>query len=213
MTTTTNKPFNSNTKTPTLPLSPSSIPSTSTTPPTPRLPVLPLACEALSLNTLSISPSKPNFFITAYGPKVKVSQHFPEGFGRTKQSFAAECDINNIMARYAKTGVLDFANQHAPQYADCTGIEFEAGMQTIAAAKSMFADLPAELRSRFENDPAQFLDFVNDDRNHEEAKELGLLRPEPAPATPPHTPVKQDAPAAPEVPPAAPGAPGKGGKA
>lgn len=194
MTTTTNRPFNRNIKTPTLPLNIST-------------------CSPRSLNTVTPQQSKPNFFITPYGPKLKTSIDFTlDGDGRTKQSFKAESDINHIMARYAKTGVLEFVNQHAAQYGDCTGIEFEAGMRTIAAAKSMFADLPAELRNRFENDPGRFLDFVNDDRNREEARELGLLRPEPVQATPPATPPQQAAPAAPEAPPAAPGAPGKGDK-
>lgn len=97
--------------------------------------------------------------------------------GRTKQSFKAECDINSIVSRFLRTGILDFAQKNQPRYGDTTGCEYQSAMQTVATARSLFNDLPAALRSRFENEPAKFLDFVQDDRNREEALALGLLRP------------------------------------
>lgn len=98
--------------------------------------------------------------------------------GRTKQSFKAECDINTILQRFLRTGVMDFANQNQARYGDCTGIEYQKAMCTVAAAKSLFNELPAHLRNRFENEPAQFLDFVQDEKNREEAAAMGLLKPE-----------------------------------
>lgn len=126
----------------------------------------------------------PHQFITAYGPKTTVRTDVSAARDRTKQSFKDECDINHIMARYQKTGVLDFAQKHAPQYGDCTGVEFQAGMQKIAQARSMFEELPSKLRLRFSNDPAEFLEFVQNPANREEAKELGLLKPELVQGTP-----------------------------
>ena len=35
--------------------------------------------------------------------------------------------------------------------------------------------LPAHLRARFENDPAQLIDFLGDENNRSEAEKLGLL--------------------------------------
>lgn len=116
-------------------------------------------------------------FITAYGPKRKVAISFEPGFGRTKQSFKDECDVNNIMARYIRTGVLEFRQRHEPRYGDCTGADFQFYMNEIAKANSMFADMPAQLRARFENDPAKFLDFVQNPKNLDEARELGLCKP------------------------------------
>lgn len=139
----------------------------------------------------------PHLFKTAYGPKLKISSDFTAAGDRTKQSFKAECDINNIMARYQRTGVIDFAQKHEAQYADCTGLEFESGMQTIARARAMFEDLPSKLRQRFENEPAKFLEFVQNPKNREEAKELGLLKPEAAAAIPLPAPHPDDRPAAP----------------
>lgn len=116
---------------------------------------------------------------SAYSKKQKVQTHFT-GVGRTKQSFKAECDINTIVSRFLRTGVLDFANKNQPRYGDTTGIEYQSAMQVVASAKTLFNELPAALRDRFENEPALFLDFIQDPRNRDEARELGLLKPESA---------------------------------
>lgn len=130
----------------------------------------------MNLNPLQ-TPSK--IIQTAYSTKSRVQLICPElPYGRTKQSFRDDADINTIIKRFLRTGVLDYANKHQPRYGDATGIEYNAAMATVAAAKSMFNDLPADLRARFENEPAQFLDFIQDPSNYSEAEKLGLLKPE-----------------------------------
>lgn len=137
-----------------------------------------LKANTLNMETQSIiEPTTPHTFFTAYGPKLKVTLDCPPGFGRTKQAFKAETDINTIIASYLRTGVLDFAKKHEPRYGDVIGADFQSAMNIIASAKSMFEDLPAQLRARFENDPAKFLDFVQDERNTAELEELGLSVP------------------------------------
>lgn len=136
-----------------------------------------------SLSQLNQNSTSLNLIITAYAPKLKTAIAF-EGAGRTKQSFKSECDINQIMARYIKTGTLDFAQKHAPQYGDVRGIDFERGLTIVRQAQSMFAELPARVRARFGNDPAEFLHFVQDPETLDEQRELGLLRPEVKVATP-----------------------------
>lgn len=132
---------------------------------------------------------------TAYGPKLKVQLITPEGEGRTKQSFKQECDVNHIMARFQKTGVLDFASRYEAQYGDVSGVNFTAAMQVIADAKTMFNEMPARVRDRFRNDPAKFLDFINNPLNKDEARELGLLKAEePKPAPPVAAPAPAPAP-------------------
>lgn len=118
----------------------------------------------------------PRIIYSAYSPKIPFQLTCTTN-GRTKQSFKDECDINTIIKRFLKTGVLDFQAKNEPRYGDCSGIEYQAAQNTVAAAKSLFNELPAALRARFENEPAKFLDFVNDDRNREEATKLGLLKP------------------------------------
>lgn len=151
-----------------------------------------LTFNPLSLNTLSPSSQQEHFCLSAYGPKLKVSVTFPPDEGRTKQSFKQECDINHIMARYVKTGIIEFTNKHAPQYGDVTGLDFREGIQVVAAARSMFEEMPSHLRARFYNNPEVFLDFVNNPANREEARKLGLLKREARSATP--VPGKEAAP-------------------
>ena len=113
-------------------------------------------------------------------------QAFPVGASRTKQSFKEETEINNIVARYQETGLLDHINKHGPRYNEMPSQDdFAEAMNLVTSSRSMFNELPANLRNRFGNDPAQFLDFVGDENNREEMISLGLLpHPEPGPDEP-----------------------------
>jgi len=117
-------------------------------------------------------------FRTQYGSKLKVRLS-PADDGRTKQSFKAECDINTIMARYRATGVLpDMALAAQGRFLDVTNFDYQEAMNTVATAQSVFNELPSELRARFKNDPAEFLDFTSNDNNRQEMAEMGLLSPQ-----------------------------------
>ena len=113
-------------------------------------------------------------FRTAYSPHVRVSFE-TIGLSRTKQSFKNECDVNNILKNYNKTGVMP-ENFNPGEYRDLDGTDYQEYMRTVASANSMFEELPSALRKRFKNDPAQLLSFVHDDKNVDEAHKLGLLR-------------------------------------
>ena len=113
-------------------------------------------------------------FRTGYSPQLRVSFE-TTGNSRTKQSFKNECDVNNILKNYNKTGVMP-ENFNPGEYRDLDGTDYQEYMQTVASANSMFEELPSALRKRFKNDPAQLLSFVHDDKNVDEAHKLGLLR-------------------------------------
>lgn len=113
-------------------------------------------------------------FRTAYSSHVRVSFQ-TTGLSLTKQSFKNECDVNNILKNYNKTGIMP-ENFNPGEYRDLDGIDYQEYMQVVASANSMFEGLDSALRKRFKNDPAQLLSFVHDDKNIAEAKELGLLR-------------------------------------
>lgn len=97
--------------------------------------------------------------------------------GMTKQSFKDECDINKIMARFQKTGAIDHYAAYAPQYDVVTSTNLHEAMNIVADAETMFEELPSSLRKKFHNDPSEFLDFVQDENNLEEMRELGLANP------------------------------------
>lgn len=131
----------------------------------------------MSTSKAKSSPPTASSFITAYGPRLRVSVSFSEQ-GRTKQSFKDECDINIIMARYMKTGVVNFVNRFSPQYSDVSSLDYQDAMLKITQAQSMFRELPSDLRANFNNDPAAFLAFVQDPDNRPQMAEMGLLTPQ-----------------------------------
>lgn len=97
---------------------------------------------------------------------------------RTRQEFKDECDINKIIARHSKTGIISHIASGKPVYGDFASIgNYQDSMNTVLAAQEAFAALPASLRKRFDNDPSIFLDFVDDPRNASELVELGLAEP------------------------------------
>lgn len=114
----------------------------------------------------------------------------------TEQEHVEEADINYIAERFMRTGEMKQV-LHLPTPGDFQGIfDFQTAMNTVAAAKLEFMKLPAKIRTRFENDPAQLLEFVNDKDNLDEAIRIGLVaRPEPKPEpTPTPTPEAAKAP-------------------
>lgn len=93
----------------------------------------------------------------------------------TKQSFADECDINTIVERFNVTGQLP-TNVRMPTYADFTNtFDFHSAMTAIRTAQEAFDAMPAKVRARFHNDPAEFVDFCADKENLPEATRLGLV--------------------------------------
>jgi len=94
----------------------------------------------------------------------------------TKQSFKDEVDVKNIVRRYLQTGVMTHVRANPMQYGDFTTVvDYQQAMNSVLAAQDAFMTLPAKIRTRFNNDPGQFLQFVHDPNNIEEARQLGLL--------------------------------------
>ena len=93
----------------------------------------------------------------------KATRTKPNGKSRTRQSHAADCDINNIMAKFQKTGSIDHVAKHGPQYGEVTAITYHEAQNLVIEAQDMFNDLPSSARAKFENDPRNFMDFVQND--------------------------------------------------
>lgn len=112
--------------------------------------------------------------LNAYSKRNRITVDCSKDKVITEQSHKQGCEINNILAKYHKTGVLEHVNKHQAQYGDATSLDFQNAMQTVINAQTMFDDLPSKLRNRFQNDPAQFLDFVQNEENIDEMIKLGL---------------------------------------
>lgn len=96
----------------------------------------------------------------------------------TEQSFAAECDINNIVKAYERTGLIPHQRTSQPVFADISDApSFQEAQNIVVAANEAFAALPAKVRERFLNDPARLMEFMEDESNFDEAVKLGLVNP------------------------------------
>jgi phage internal scaffolding protein len=94
-----------------------------------------------------------------------------------QQHFKDECDINNILRQFNITGLLP-EQPISPRYGDFTGIsDYHTALNQVIAAENEFMSLPANLRARFNNDPAQLIEFLDNSENKEEAIKLGLVNP------------------------------------
>lgn len=102
---------------------------------------------------------------------------------RTKQEFRDECNINNVVAQHAVTGQFTHVSAVMPEYGDFSNVsDYQEACNQIKAAELSFAQLPATVRKRMDNDPAVFIEFLEDPANQAEAEQLGLVDPPPKPA-------------------------------
>ncbi len=113
------------------------------------------------------------------------------GSSKTKQSFKDESNIDKIIAKYQKTGVINFRSQYAQQYGEMNVQDYKTSLDIIRKSESMFQELPSTLRDRFENSPEEFLEFVQDKKTIRKMFDLGLTSDRPPVETEP-LPTKQD---------------------
>lgn len=99
---------------------------------------------------------------------MKFSKDNPRQRSRTIVSMAKECNVNEIIRKYKKTGQVPHPFDPSgvgatPIYGDfSSGADFNAIQNTVVAVRSAFDSLPAAIRARFGHDPAQLLDFFAD---------------------------------------------------
>lgn len=111
--------------------------------------------------------------IKTSGKRPVVNCPFP---GKTEQAHAKQTDINYILKDYTRTGFIKHANRNEGRYDDVSAVDFQDAMNIIATANSMFENLPSTIRKRFNNNPAEFLDFVQNPDNGPEMEKLGILK-------------------------------------
>lgn len=105
-----------------------------------------------------------------------------------RQSEAAECDINRIVAQFTKTGVLPQGFAEGV-FSDVSEIgDYREAMERVRLADREFMKLPPQVRAEFGNDPLAFVEFAVQPENRDQMVAMGLLEPvtvkEPAPVVP-----------------------------
>lgn len=114
----------------------------------------------------------------AYDAPGRVAMNsFP--VSRAKQSMQAECDINAIMKKFAKTGAITHLNQHQGDYGNFIGADnYHNALNQILEADKMFQTIPSNIRADFENDAAKYLAFAENPENIEQMRKYGLAPPD-----------------------------------
>lgn len=128
-------------------------------------------------------------YINAAGEIVQQRNRVKKMFSKpskTRQEFKDECDLSLLLKKFGRTpegrAALTNARGFAEgaQFADVSAVpDFRAARDAVNAANSNFMALPAIARRRFNNDPAEFLDFIQNPANRDEAISLGLAKPRP----------------------------------
>lgn len=116
-------------------------------------------------------------FYTRYNPPPQVSVKFSKP-SLTQQQFRQECDINNIIDSVNNAGVTNnplWNGTRRPLYGDFTGIQdmdYLQAQNTFLEASARFMELPAKVRQRFNNNPAELLAYIQSIQSNPNIKEL-----------------------------------------
>lgn len=98
----------------------------------------------------------------------------------TQQQFEHDSNINNIMKKYRETGILgdpSIPTTRHPQFGDFSNsMDYLTAQLHVANVNAHFEQLPAEIRAKFLNNPALYLDYMGntDISVIKESIELGL---------------------------------------
>lgn len=106
-----------------------------------------------------------------------------EGESLTQQHMAAETDINNMINRYRKGGTINL-NSKPATWGVAQSEDFQTMQNMVTDMHTKFNNLPARLRSKFQNSPYQFLRWLENPENAEKAIQLGLVERPSAPYDP-----------------------------
>lgn len=120
------------------------------------------------------------------GEKVKLVCE--PGSSRTKQSFKDQVNINKIIKKHRRTGMLEHVNRKAPFYGDVSNlVGYAEALIKVKEAEELFNNMSADIRERFNNNPQEMVTFLEDKNNLKEAIELGMVlkQPEPEPVEAP----------------------------
>jgi len=95
---------------------------------------------------------------------------------RVEQSFAEDLDINRMLEPMHKKGLLRHSVKFEGEYDDIPAGDFQEAQFIVARGKSMFEQLPSKTRLKFENNPAKFMQFVQNPENIDWLKKNGIVK-------------------------------------
>lgn len=97
-----------------------------------------------------------------------------QGESLTVQAHAEDADINVMLKRFGVLGRMP-ESVRVPEYGDFTQVgDFRSALHAVMDAQDEFMKLPPKLRAELNNDPQEFLKFVQDPANLDRMREMGL---------------------------------------
>jgi hypothetical protein len=116
-------------------------------------------------------------FRSAYAPltetrrPVKSENNEPS---LTKASFAKDLNINNIIKKFQRTGILQKANDFEGTYGEFTSMDLREAIEKVDRAQSLFLEVPSQIRAQFNNDAGAFIDYATNPTNLSQLRDWGL---------------------------------------
>jgi hypothetical protein len=93
----------------------------------------------------------------------------------TEQSHKKMCDVNNIIRKYDKTGLLTHVSNMEYRFGAMSSMDFKQMNDQIAEFKSNVEALPSSIRKELGVTPMNVLKWFEDPKNRDRAIELGLI--------------------------------------
>lgn len=104
---------------------------------------------------------------------------FFEDESLAQQHFKDECDINNILAKYNRTGLLPQVSEQF-EFGDFgESFDYQASLNKMIEAQAIFDALPSQIRREFNNNVGEFLEQVHNEDFFDRGVEIGLFAPRP----------------------------------
>jgi len=131
-----------------------------------------------------------NPFRTAYGEKLKIQTNNNQP-SMTKQSLKDDADVNKIIKRYNKTGVLPNMNKLESIYGQITSQDLQDALNKVDSSYEAFSEVPSDIRAQFGNDAGAFIDYATNPQNIDQMRQWKLAPPpipEPIQESPPPEP-------------------------
>lgn len=97
----------------------------------------------------------------------------------TEQNHKGSVDINNIVSKQGVDRIAETNNVLALSFDTNPYNNFQEMMEKVAVGKSAFASLPAQTRDEFDNNPAKYMDYVQNPENRESLIKRGWVEPAP----------------------------------
>ena len=99
----------------------------------------------------------------------------PEGASMTKQDPANRSNINNIMAKYRKSGVISHLSARQPTYGDFSLVtDLQGALDTVATLTDEFMALDASIRKAADNNPETYFQMLATPEGVEALEAAGL---------------------------------------